>query len=89
MSTVDGVVDKKKERRRLMSSDKFNRIGFKEEKVGFAGSSASQQQLQGSTTHEIYLHCLHALAWGFCCHTLPRRSWRLMPTWKHCCSSYL
>lgn len=42
MSTVDEVVDKKAERRRLMSSDKFNRIGFKEEKVGFAGSGNEQ-----------------------------------------------
>ena len=41
MSTVDEAVDKKAERRRLMGSKKFNRIGFKEEKVRFVSNSSS------------------------------------------------
>ena len=32
-STFDEAVDKKAERRRLLHSDKYNRVGFKQEKV--------------------------------------------------------
>ncbi len=87
MSAVDGAVDKKAERRRLMSSDKFNRIGFKEEKVGFAVSSSQPDPSAGQHYTKASLQTSTGPPWAvlfFCSLKNPIRN---LTTSDHCCSS--